>query len=65
MELAQKHFQKVLALEAPEDLRVLARDGGERDCVPRAQDQRSRWAAVFYLLDAIRLFRGKSLRQSF
>lgn len=27
IELAQKHFQKVLALEVPEELRVLARNG--------------------------------------
>jgi tetratricopeptide (TPR) repeat protein len=27
MEPAQKHFQKVLEMEAPEELRVLARDG--------------------------------------
>ena len=30
IEPAQKHFQKVLEMEAPEELRVLARDGLRR-----------------------------------
>jgi hypothetical protein len=48
IEQAQKHFQMVLDIPAPEELRTLARNGLRMD-------------AVFYLLDAMRLFSGKSL----
>ena len=61
IEPAQKHFQKVLALEAPEELRVLARDGLRKIAARELKARGPRMDAVFYLLDAMRLFRGKSL----
>jgi tetratricopeptide (TPR) repeat protein len=61
IEQAQKHFQKVLAMEAPEELRVLARDGLRRIAARELKARGPRMDAVFYLLDAMRLFRGKSL----
>ena len=63
MELAQKHFQKVLKMEAPEELRVLARDGLRRIAARELKARGPRMDAVFYLLDAMRLFRGKSLQE--
>ena len=63
IELAQKHFQKVLVLEAPEELRVLARDGLRRIAARELKARGPRMDAVFYLLDAMRLFRGRSLQE--
>ena len=63
MELAQKHFQKVLAMEVPEELRVLARDGLRKITARELKARGPRMDAVFYLLDAMRLFRGKSLEE--
>ena len=63
MEPAQKHFQKVLEMEAPEELRGLAKNG-LREMVARELKARgprkdggllSGWAR--------RLFRGKSLEE--
>jgi len=61
IELAQKHFQKVLEMEAPESLRVLAMSGLRKIASRELKAKGPRMDAVFYLLDALRLFRGKSL----
>jgi len=51
-----------MELEAPEELQGLARRGiVARDLKARGP----RMDAVIYLLDAMRLFRGKSLQESF
>ena len=63
MEQAQKHFQKVLEMEAPEDLRRLARNGLREIAARELKARGPRMDAVFYLLDALRLFRGKSLEE--
>jgi len=63
MEPAQKHFQKVLEMGAPEELRGLARDGLRKIAVRGLKARGPRMDAVFYLLDALRLFRGKSLQE--
>ena len=63
IELAQKHFQKVLEMEAPEELRGLARDGLRKIAARELKARGPRMDAVFYLLDALRLFRGKSLQE--
>ena len=63
IEPAQKHFQKVLEMEAPEELRVLARDGLRKIAARELKARGPRMDAVFYLLDAMRLFRGKSLQE--
>ena len=59
IEPAQKHFQKVLEMEAPEELRVLARDGLRKIAARELKARGPRMDAVFYLLDAMRLFWGK------
>ena len=58
---AQKHFQMVLEMEAPESLRGLARNGLREIAVRGLKARGPRMDAVFYLLDAMRLFRSKSL----
>ena len=63
MEQAQKHFQMVLDMEAPEELRGLARNGLREIAVRGLKSRGPRMDAVFYLLDAMRLFRGKSLEE--
>lgn len=63
IEQAQKHFQKVLEMEAPENLRVLAKNGLREIAVRGLKARGPRLDAVFYLLDALRLFRGKSLEE--
>ncbi len=63
MEPAQEHFQAVLEMEAPEELRGLARDGLRKIAVRGLKARGPRMDAVFYLLDALRLFRGKSLEE--
>ena len=63
VELAQKHFQVVLKMEAPEELRVLARDGLRKIAGRELKARGPRMDAVFYMLDALRLFRGKSLQE--
>ena len=52
-------------MDAPEELRVLARDGLRKIAARELKARGPRMDAVFYLLDALRLFWGKSLRQSF
>jgi len=61
IEPAQKHFQMVLDMPAPEDLRALARNGLREIAVRELKARGPRMDAVFYLLDAMRLFSGKSL----
>ena len=63
IEQAQKHFQKVLEMEAPEELRGLARNGLSKIAARELKARGPRMDAVFYLLDAMRLFRGKSLQE--
>jgi hypothetical protein len=63
MEPAQKHFQKVLEMEAPEELRGLARDGLRKIAARELKARGPRMDAVFYLLDAMRLLCGKSLQE--
>jgi hypothetical protein len=65
MEPAQKHFQMVLEMEASEELGGPARDVLRKIAVRGLEARGPRMDAVFYLLDALRLFRGKALRQSF
>ena len=60
IEQAQKHFKMVLEMEAPEDLRSLARNGLREIAVRGLKARGPRMDAVFFLLDAM-LFRGKSL----
>jgi hypothetical protein len=55
----------VLEMEAPEELRGLARDGLSKIAARELTARGPRMDAVFYLLDAMRLFRGKSLQESF
>ena len=57
--------QAVRGMEAPEELRGLARDGLRRIAVRGLKARGPRMDAVFYLLDAMRLFREKSLQESF
>ena len=61
IEQAQKHFQEVLDMQAPEELRTLARNGLREIAVRELKARGPRMDAVFYLLDAMRLFSGKSL----
>jgi hypothetical protein len=63
IEPAQKHFQAVLEMEEPEELRSLARDGLSKIAARELKARGPRMDAVFYLLDAMRLFRGKSLQE--
>jgi tetratricopeptide (TPR) repeat protein len=63
IEPAQKHFQAVLEMEAPEELRGLARNGLSKIAARELKARGPRMDAVFYLLDAMRLFRGKSLQE--
>jgi tetratricopeptide (TPR) repeat protein len=63
IEQAQKYFQKVLEMEAPEELRSLTRDGLRKIAARELKARGPRMDAVFYLLDALRLFRGKSLQE--
>jgi hypothetical protein len=63
IEPGQKRFQKVLEMEAPEDLRGLARNGLREMAARELKARGPRLDAVFYLLDALRLFCGKSLEE--
>ena len=63
IEPAQKHFQAVLEMEAPEKLRGLARKRLSKIAARELKARGPRMDAVFYLLDALRLFRGKSLQE--
>jgi hypothetical protein len=63
IELAQKHFQMVLEMEAPDDLRGLARKGLREIAARGLKARGPRLDAVSYLLDAMRLFRGMSLQE--
>ena len=63
IEPTQKHFQKVLEMEAPEELRGLARNGLSKIAARELKARGPRMDAFFYLLDALRLFRGKSLQE--
>jgi hypothetical protein len=47
---AQKHFPKFLGMEAPEDLRGLARNGLREIVVRRLKARGPRVDAVFYLI---------------
>ncbi|MFZ2471601.1 MAG: hypothetical protein WAW52_06620 [Methanothrix sp.] len=53
----------MLEMEAPEELRSLARDGLRKIAVRGLKARGPRMDAAFYLLDALRLFRGKSLQE--
>ena len=61
IEQAQKHFQWVLV--APEDRRALVRNGLREITARELKARGPRMDAVFYLLDAMRLFRGRSLQE--
>ena len=61
IEQAQKHFQMVLDMPSPEELRALARNGLREIAVRELKARGPRMDAVFYLLDAMRLFSGKTL----
>ncbi|MDD2755343.1 MAG: tetratricopeptide repeat protein [Methanothrix sp.] len=60
-EPAQKYFEKVLEMEAQESLHVLAKSGLREIASREFKAKGPRVDAVFYLLGALRLFRGKSL----
>jgi len=53
----------VLVVEAPEDLRGPARNGLPEIAVRGLKARGLRMDAVFYLPDALLLFRGKSLEE--
>jgi hypothetical protein len=53
----------VLEMPAPEELRGVARNGLREIAVRGLKSLGPRMDAVFYLLDAMRLFRGKSLEE--
>ena len=61
IEPAQKRFQMVLDMPAPEELRALARNGLREIAVRELKTRGPRMDAVFYLLEAMRLFAGKKL----
>jgi hypothetical protein len=63
IEQAQKHFQKVLEMEAPEELPAPAKNGLREIAVRGLKSRRMRMDVVFYLLDAMRLFRGRPLKE--
>jgi tetratricopeptide (TPR) repeat protein len=65
IELAQKHFQKVLEMEAPEELRGLARDGLSKIAARELKARGPRKDDGLLSRGALRLFRGKSLQESF
>lgn len=52
-----------LGIEAPEELRSLARNGMRKIAVRWLKARGPRMDAVSYLLDAMRLFRDKSLQE--
>ena len=60
---AQKHFQKVLGMEAPEDLRSLARNGLREIAVRGLKTMGPRKDGGLLSGWARRLFRGKSLQE--
>ena len=62
MEQAQKHFQQILDMEAPEDLRRLARNGLREIAARGLKAKGTRMDGILpdYLIDPLRLFRGKS-----
>ncbi len=61
IEPAQRHFQMVLDMPASEELRALARNGLREIAVRELKARGPRMDAVFYLLDAMRLFAGKTM----
>jgi len=63
IEQAQKHFQAVLDMPAPEQLRSLAKNGLREIASRELKARGPRMDAVFYLLDAMRLFRGRPLEE--
>jgi tetratricopeptide (TPR) repeat protein len=63
IEQAQKHFQMVLDMPGPEQLRALAKNGLREIAVRGLKSRGTRMDAVFYLLDAMRLFRSRPLEE--
>ncbi|MDD1761045.1 MAG: hypothetical protein LUQ59_02325 [Methanothrix sp.] len=63
IEPAQKHFQKVLEMEAPEDLRGLARDGLRKIAARELKATGLRKDGDLLSGWARRLFRDKSLQE--
>ena len=65
IELAQKLFKAELEMEVPEELRSLARDGLRKIAVRGLKASSPRMDAIFYfyLPDALRLFREKSMEK--
>jgi hypothetical protein len=63
IELAQKLFKAELEMEVPEELRSLAGNGLREIAAREIKACGPRMDAVFYLLDAMRLFSGKSLNE--
>lgn len=61
IENAQEYFKNMLEMEAPEELRVLAKSGLREIASCELKAKGPRMDAFFYLLDAMRLFRGKTL----
>jgi hypothetical protein len=60
---AQKHFPAVLEMEAPEDLRGLARNGLREMAALEFKAMGPRIDAIFYLLDTLQLFHGNSVQR--
>ena len=63
IERAERCFRDLLDMNAPENLQAVARDGLRELAVGEPQPLGLAIDAVFYLLDAIRIFRGKTFMQ--
>jgi len=63
MEPAQKHFQAVLEMEAPEELRSLARDGLSKIAARKLKARGPRMDAVFYPAGRCGSFAGGRCRR--
>ncbi len=62
-EQAGSYFNKLLEMDVPESLLRLARDGLREIAAKEFKSTGPRMDAVFYLLDALRIFKGKSLEE--
>ena len=58
-EKADEFFRKVLALDAPENIKDLAKDGLREIAISNLKSQGFRIDAVFYILAALQLFKQK------
>lgn len=63
IERAEKYFRDILDMNVPESLEAVARDGLQELAVGEPQPLGLAIDAVFYLLDAIRIFRNETFMQ--